>query len=477
MSRIDRFRPWVHFTPEANWMNDPNGCIYHNGVYHLFYQYHPGSKQWGPMHWGHAISRNLLDWEHQPVALYPDENLGAAFSGSAVHDSANVSGLFLDKQGLMAFYTTHLEKGEGQKPLQQQCMAYSSDQGKTWVPYHANPIIPNPGYDDFRDPKVFYHKDSEHWVMVLVARQQVCFYRSPDLLSWTPCGTFAKYQGHDEVVWECPDLMSLPDDQGQTHWVLFVSCVTPRDQPFVPMQYFVGHFDGCTFTESQPNDVVNRVDQGPDFYAAQSFHGTTEHDGRTIWIAWVNHWSYADKTPADCWRGMMSLPRELSLVVQDGRAILRQQVIGEFKSGLVNAGQHFGAGEVLLANPNAAQWIDLAIPIATAQPVCLAFKNSTGETLSLNWDPVPQLLTVDRTGIASSAFDELFNQRQSVSLSGELAGMSVLDVTIVIDRCSIEIFALGGRVVMTLQVFPEQAFDRVLIVADHDVSLQQAYFT
>ncbi|TCS40355.1 glycoside hydrolase family 32 protein [Reinekea marinisedimentorum] len=475
MSSNDRFRPQVHFTPPSNWMNDPNGCLYHNGVYHLFYQYHPGSTQWGPMHWGHATSADLLHWQHHAVALQPDAALGAAFSGSAIHDRDNLSGLFTDDQGLLAFYTTHLDRGPEQDPLQQQCMAYSRDGGNSWQPIADNPVVANPGIKDFRDPKVFYHQPSQHWIMVVVAGQQVNFYRSRNLLQWEYCGEFGKYQGHDEVVWECPDLVEMTDDSGRSHWVLFISGVTPAEKPFPPMQYFIGHFDGLTFAETAPGEMVNIVDFGADFYAAQSFHGTFDNDGRHIWIAWANYWPYANVTPADHWRGMMSLPRELSLVTVNGLPRLQQRVVREFDARLSEPYRVQSPQAWAIQNPELAQSIEFKVTGAKHTDATLRLNNAKGDELCLSWSAQAQTLTLDRTGIASSDFHPIFNQIKTVSLLHELGDDSVLDLRIIVDRCSVEVFALNGRVVLTSQLFPEQPFALASLECVGPVEVTQAY--
>ncbi|MGB5363459.1 MAG: glycoside hydrolase family 32 protein, partial [Aureibaculum sp.] len=167
----EQFRPQFHFTPEEKWMNDPNGLVYHQGVYHLFYQYYPDDIVWGPMHWGHAISEDMISWEHKPIALYPDE-LGYIFSGSAVVDINNTSGLgTLENPPLVAIFTYHLIEGEkaGKMDFQTQGIAYSLDNGDTWTKYEGNPVIPNnTGIKDFRDPKVYWDEASKYWVLILV---------------------------------------------------------------------------------------------------------------------------------------------------------------------------------------------------------------------------------------------------------------------------------------------------------------------
>ena len=179
----EKHRPQYHFTPDSMWMNDPNGMVYYEGEYHLFYQHYPDSTVWGPMHWGHAISPDLVHWEHQPIALYPDEH-GDIFSGSAVIDWNNTSGLGTeDNPPMVAIYTYHSAGQEklGSLKYQSQGIAYSLDKGRSWAKYSGNPVLPNPGIRDFRDPKVIRHEASDQWIMVLAAGDHIRFYSSPDL--------------------------------------------------------------------------------------------------------------------------------------------------------------------------------------------------------------------------------------------------------------------------------------------------------
>ena len=201
----EQFRPQFHFSPPKKWMNDPNGLVYHKGVYHLFYQYYPEDIVWGPMHWGHAVSKDLISWEHKPIALFPDEH-GYIFSGSAVVDTSNSSG-----PPLVAMFTYHLMEGEkaGRTDYQTQGIAYSLDNGDTWTKYDGNPVIGNKDIKDFRDPKVFWDKNAKHWVLILVAGDHAKFYRSVDLKNWTFMSDFGKDLGAHGGVWECPDLFKL----------------------------------------------------------------------------------------------------------------------------------------------------------------------------------------------------------------------------------------------------------------------------
>ncbi|QHT46354.1 glycoside hydrolase family 32 protein [Bacillus sp. SB49] len=316
----ERYRPHIHFTPEQMWMNDPNGLVYFEGEYHLFYQYHPNSTKWGPMHWGHAVSKDLMEWDHLPVALYPDD-LGMIFSGSAVVDHKDTSGFFDGKPGLVAVFT-HAD-GE----LQRQSIAYSKDRGRTWIKYDSNPVIPNPGIKDFRDPKVFWHENTEQWVMVIAAGRKVQFYVSPDLKQWTYASEFGDGWGEQKGVWECPDLFPLTNEKsGEKKWVLPIGIDAGAPSGGSGTQYFIGEFDGRHFVPHQSKESVRWLDYGKDFYAAQSF---SDLPGRRVVLAWMSNWQYANDVPTDPWRSAMTIPRELTLTMIEGRELLIQKPAAE----------------------------------------------------------------------------------------------------------------------------------------------------
>ncbi|GIM30378.1 levanase [Clostridium polyendosporum] len=262
--RNEVYRPQYHYTPDTGWMNDPNGMVYYKGEYHLFYQYYPNSTVWGPMHWGHAVSKDLVNWTQEPISLYPDKN-GDIFSGSVVVDWNNSSGFFNDtpdKTGLVALFTNACGAGG-----QEQSIAYSKDNGKTWTEYSANPVIPNQGTGDFRDPKVSWDDTHKKWVMTLAVQNRVEFYTSSNLKNWTKSGEFGRQgQGSHAGVWECPDLFQLPVDgqTGKSKWVLLLSLGASATVDSPPaggsgMMYFVGDFDGNTFTADPQYTVTNNV--------------------------------------------------------------------------------------------------------------------------------------------------------------------------------------------------------------------------
>jgi fructan beta-fructosidase len=247
----EKHRPQYHFSPKNNWMNDPNGMVYHDGEFHLFYQHYPDSPVWGPMHWGHAVSTDLLHWRHLPIALFPD-SLGYIFSGSAVVDNENKSGLGTgETSAIIAIFTYHNSKlqKKGINSYQSQGIAYSIDKGRTWIKHSKNPVLENPGINDFRDPKVFWHNFTEKWIMVLAVNDRVHLYSSPNLLDWDFESEFGDKAGTHDGVWECPDLFQLQvGESDEMSWCMLVSINQGGPNGGSATQYFTGKFDGHKFT-------------------------------------------------------------------------------------------------------------------------------------------------------------------------------------------------------------------------------------
>src|SRR5881296_1302615 len=307
-AEIDRepFCPLFHFTPAKNWMNDPNGLVFYDGEYHLFYQHNPFGNKWGHMSWGHAVSKDLVHWEHLTLAL-AEENGVMIFSGSAVVDWKNSSGFGEHgKPPLVAIYTGH----HTTKPLQNQHLAYSNDRGRTWTKYSGNPVL-DIGEKDFRDPKVIWHERSERWVMTVSwpVQRKVRFYSSPDLKTWTHLSDFGP-AGSIRGIWECPDLFPLPVEGSARggKWVLIVNVGSGAPAGGSGCQYFIGDFDGTRFTLDIPEFLADTparsveepplwADYGRDFYAAVSWSDIPKNDGRRLWIGWMSNWEYANDVP------------------------------------------------------------------------------------------------------------------------------------------------------------------------------------
>jgi fructan beta-fructosidase len=453
----EAYRPQIHFTPERNWMNDPNGMVYYEGEYHLFYQYHPDGLQWGPMHWGHAVSKDMLHWEHLQVALEPDE-LGMVFSGSAVVDWHDTTGFFNGGHGLVAIYTS------AGKQAQQQSIAYSLDKGRTWITYEGNPVIPNLEFKDFRDPKVMWHEETKQWVMVLAAGQEVMLYHSQDLKDWTYVSSFGAGEGAHGGVWECPDVFELPvcgGEKGETRWVLQVDIGDGAVAGGSGGQYFVGHFDGKTFVNESGPGQIRWVDYGSDFYATQSFSDIPNEDGRRIWLAWMSNWKYANEVPTNPWRSAMSIPREVSLKKEEnGEIHLIQRPIREIysleKDLFVDDSFSISESEskVITSQPDAPLILEVeaAIPKGNIGGLCL-FQTDTEQGCVISIDRLNGEAAVDRTGMENSHFHEWFPVKTIAPIQVE--GNKV-KLTIIVDKGSVEVFADDGKVSITNLVLPKQ---------------------
>ncbi|HSH05062.1 MAG TPA: glycoside hydrolase family 32 protein, partial [Anaerolineae bacterium] len=322
----ERYRPKFHFTPAEKWMNDPNGLVYYEGEYHLFYQYYPEDSVWGPMHWGHAVSRDLVRWAHLPIALYPDR-LGYIYSGSVVIDWRGSAGF--GAEAMVAIFTYH----DPITKYQSQGLAYSVDKGRNWSKYEGNPVIEAiVDMPDFRDPKVVWYEEEEgagHWVMVVAASAEkaILFYQSSNLIEWRLVSRFGDGLGGREGLWEMPELFPLMvTETGEVKWVLMVGVDAGAPAGGTGTQYFVGTFDGYRFVSEGGDGSVLWVDYGADFYAAQIWND--EPGGRRIGVGWMSNWLYGLKVPTEGWRGVFSVPRELSLVVtEEGERLVQRPVV------------------------------------------------------------------------------------------------------------------------------------------------------
>ncbi|GKU82134.1 glycoside hydrolase family 32 protein [Niallia sp. NCCP-28] len=439
----EKFRPQYHFSPKKNWMNDPNGLLFYKGEYHLFYQYHPYSKVWGPMHWGHAISKDLIHWEELPIAIYPDE-LGQIFSGSAVVDRENTSGLKnSDEDVLIAIFTHHGEDNE------KQSIAYSNDKGRTWAKYKGNPVLKNPGIKDFRDPKVFWHNPSQKWIMTLAAGDCVHFYGSPNLLDWSFLSSFGKEYGAHGGVWECPDLIELEiEGEKAKKWVLIVSINPGGPNGGSAVQYFTGDFDGIAFAADTEKERMQWADHGRDFYAAVTWSNTQE----PIWIGWMSNWQYAKQVPTDPFRGAMSIPRKLTLRKEEGELKLIQLPI-DFASIVASEAITM---ESFTLQPDKPEKIEInnlqmlfqgKVKGNTASAFTWTIRGEN-EYLQIIFDGVNKEVRIDRTQSGLTTFSEQFPSVSKMPLK-ELEEFSIF-----IDQSSVELFVNQGSGVMTELFFP-----------------------
>ena len=446
-------RPAFHFAPARGWINDPNGLVYHAGEYHLFYQHDPYSTAGGGarMNWGHAVSPDLIGWTECPVALAPDP-LGAIWSGSAVVDWRDTSGFFAGGAGLVALYT------QWRDGVQVQSLAHSADRGRTWTKYAGNPVIAAPESAVFRDPKVCWHAATGQWIMVVTIGQGVRFYASSNLRDWRAVGEFGTGYGSQAGIWECPDLFPLPveGEPGRERWILLISVNGPAGST---MEYFVGDFDGATFTSDHPATTILPFDYGRDCYAAVTWSDVPSNisgeDSHRLAIGWMNNWRYARQLPGDEWRGAMTLPRELRLrASQDGPRLIQAPISELARSR--GAARHWSARTIApgaaLDPPLVGEAIELQVVFgaATAREFGLRVRQGDGRGATIGYDTATRQLFIERGDAGNSALDR-FGGRQEAPLAPATDGIAL---HIFVDRCSIEIFAAGGAVVLTDLFFP-----------------------
>lgn len=465
----EEYRPQFHFTPKAKWMNDPNGLIYLNGNYHMFFQHYPDSTVWGPMHWGHAISKDLIHWDEQPIALYPD-SLGWIFSGSAVYDEGNTSGLAKDgKMPLVAIFTHHNQKleKEGRKDYQYQSLAYSLDEGKTWEKYAGNPVIKNPGIVDFRDPKVRWNDEVKKWILTLATKDRITFFSSPNLIDWTKESEFGENIGAHGGVWECPDLFPLKVN-GKEVWVLLVSINPGAPNGGSGTQYFVGDFDGKTFTPF--NTKTKWIDYGTDNYAGVTFSNTN----RPIFLGWMSNWQYAQQVPTQKWRSAMTLPRELSLEILDDEFLLVNKPVKELKQiiGINKSSKNIQIADVLDLTAKIADAkgkFQLKFNSATIQNYKIVLSNDNDEELIIGYNKKDNQYFIDRQNARKQIFEKGFG---AVHTAPRLSRSNSTDVQLLFDAASVEFFADGGLTAMTDIFFPTKPFNKLHIKSKEGMILR-----
>ncbi len=448
-------RPQYHFSPQRNWTNDPNGLVYFDGEYHLFYQYNPFGDRWGHMSWGHAVSRDLLHWQELPVAL-PEENGIMIFTGSAVVDERNTSGFCTGgKPCMVAVYTGHTPASGGRPALQTQNIAYSNDRGRTWTRYAGNPVL-DLHMADFRDPHAFWSAAAKRWVMVVALpnEHKVLFYASADLKKWDRAGEFGP-AGSAAGQWECPTLAEVPVEGGGARWVLKIGINPGAPQGGSAEQYFVGAFDGSSFANDNPPATTLWTDYGKDCYCALPFNGGPPGD-RPITLGWMNNWQYAGDVPTSPWRGQMTIPRRLQLRKTAAGLRLAQDPI-DLKT-LRGArfswrGSNLSALNAALARaPRSASWELRATvhPGAAAEVGWKVFAGAGAYTL-VGYSAARGEFFVDRTHSGDTGFNRNFPARTTVKWP---VGAEPVEFTILADRSTLELFAQGGLVAMSTLVYP-----------------------
>lgn len=447
----EKFRPTYHFSPLYGWMNDPNGMVYKDGEYHLFYQHNPYGSKWGNMHWGHAISKDLINWEHRPDAITPDA-LGTIFSGSAVVDTDNTAGF--GAGAIVAIYTQNSDR-------QVQSIAYSTDNGRSFTKYENNPVLTSDARD-FRDPKVFWHKETQRWIMLLAVGQEMQIFSSSNLKDWAFESSFGEGQGAHGGVWECPDLFELPvDGTNEKKWVLL--CNLNPGGPFggSATQYFVGTFNGKEFVNESPSKT-KWMDLGKDHYATVTWSDAP--DNRRIAIAWMSNWQYANDVPTSQYRSPNSVPRDLSLFTVDGETylqsapspeLLKLRDISKKRSFKVNGTRTI---KDMIAGNEGAYEIELTIENQHADVIGFRLYNDKGEEVDMQYDMKEKKFSMDRRKSGEVGFNENFPMLTWTTIE---SGKDELKLRLFVDKSSVEAFGDGGRFVMTNQVFPSEPYTHI----------------
>ena len=478
----EKFRPIYHHTPAYGWMNDANGLVYKDGEYHLYFQYNPYGSKWGNMHWGHSVSKDLVHWTHEQPAIARD-TMGHIFSGSCVVDHNNTAGF--GKDAIIAFYTSH--KGlPGNHQRQQQCIAYSLDNGRTYTKYEGNPVVtPFDGLENFRDPKVFWYAPQNKWVMIVSADKNMRFYESKDLKKWSYMSEWGAGYGPQPNQFECPDFFEMAVDGNAQHkkWVMIVNINPGFVYGGSGTMYFVGQFDGHKFTcDTAPNDV-KWLDWGKDHYATVTYSNTP---GRIIAMPWMSNWQYANLTPTQQFRSQNALPRELKLYTADkGELLVSAAPVKETKAlrnKATDLGSFEGEKQAKIDNEGAFE-LDFDLQAGTADKCGVEFANAKGEKVSIYYDVKAQRFVMDR---AESGITEFGNKVEPHQLDNAQSLKRYKEVTvnyhnafalgtwapvpvkadahhvqIFVDKSSVELFVDGGRIAMTNLVFPNEPYNQL----------------
>ena len=491
-TNTDYYRPSYHFTPLYGWMNDPNGMVYKDGEYHLYFQYNPYGSKWGNMHWGHAVSKDLVHWEHLDPAIARDP-VGHIFSGSSVVDKKNTAGF--GKNAIIAIYTNNSVNHD-----EVQCVAYSNDNGRTFTKYEGNPVLtPFDGLKDFRDPKVFWYEKGKCWYMIVSADKETRFYKSKNLKKWNYVSAFGKGIGQQPCQYECPDFFQLPvnGDKKKMKWVMTMNINPGCWFGGSATEYFVGDFDGKKFTCPDANEV-KWLDWGKDHYATVTFSNTGD---RVLGITCMSNWQYANLTPFKQNRGANGLPRELKLYEKNGKYYISEDVAPEvyaLRKDTKNVADASVADEKMLAgvaaNMEGAFEIEADVTPDANGIAGIEISNNKRERTMIYFDMKQGKVVMDRTESGLSDFGkqsvphdiELAWDKQlaaegkqparitnSINYKNDFAlatwaplslcenGKKTYHVDIFVDKSSVELFVDGGRIAMTNLVFPVAPYENV----------------
>ena len=457
----EKHRPQIHFTPEKNWINDPNGMVYANGIWHLYYQYNPYGHDWGNISWGHATSTDLFHWKEQPVVLEPDE-LGYIYSGSAVLDKNNTAGF--GENAIVAMYTAH-------GAHEQQCIAYSTDGGMTFTKYEGNPVIKNTTHGDYRDPKVVWDDVTSMWycVFALGGEHTAQIWKSTNLREWSICSTFnaSAYPKCNDGIWECTDLFPM-QYKGERKWVLTVNISGGGPVLGSGTMYFVGDFNGKRFIADHYNYPLWE-DHGMDDYASVTWSNTGD---RTVCIGWMNNQAYGGY-PVSPWRCCMTLPREMVLEEYDGQPLLKTTIVSEIE-GIADdwhsvKGQTASISSLLGALPMGMNGTkpsldayQVNVTIDTSADCEIKLSNSVEQAYTVKYLAATRELVINRGAkTGNTGFHPNFaipDMRSSVFSNKEKVTLCLY-----VDQSNIEVTTDDGSVIMSTLVFPDFIYDQLMV--------------
>lgn len=485
----EKYRPVYHHTPLYGWMNDANGLVYKDGEYHLYFQYNPYGSMWGNMHWGHSVSKDLVHWEHLAPAIARD-TLGQIFSGSAIVDKNNSAGF--GENAMIAFYTSHKNLEKGQREI--QCMAYSTDNGRTYTKYEGNPVLtPFDGLQNFRDPKVFWYEPEQKWMMIVSADKNMRFYSSKDLKEWEYLSEWGAGYGPQPNQFECPDFIQLPvdGDKSKMKWVMIVNINPGFVYGGSGTMYFVGDFDGKTFTcDTKPN-VVKWLDWGKDHYATVCFSNTGD---RVVAVPWMSNWQYANYTPMQQFRSANALPRELTLYTGDDKQLYLSAAPVKETEALRKETKELGSFEMegektfedFFAQNDGAYEVELELSL-DGGVAGLELKNGLGENVKIYVDAKEQRIVMDRAESGIVDFgkkvvphdldtEESYARYKKVTVNYQndfaLGTWAPLNASkphklhVFVDNGSVELFVDGGRIAMTNLVFPNEPYNAIRLYCE-----------
>jgi fructan beta-fructosidase len=480
----EKYQPAIHFSPGKVWTSDAIGLVSEGSDYHLFYQFLSDSSDFGKLEWGHARSKDLIDWQHEMKITLPD-NLSEVLLSTTVVDVRNTSGLGKDgKAPWVALALLHKNEDHfaGVIDFNNLALVFSLDNGQTWSKHNSKSNFTISDLQECKFPRLIWHDESRKWIMVGSRNDRVSFYSSTDLINWAFESDFGAGQGSHIGSWEYVDFFRLRvNGENETKWILGVSVDQGALNGGSGIQYFPGNFDGHEFEFI--GEKPKWVDYGKDNYAGITCQDSAS--GRTLFVGWMNNWQYANLIPATGWRGILTFPRELSLVKKHNEYLLNAQPARELQTipqdkkelqeteieGLVELHHDFETPIELKLNFNTSNMTQFGF----AEKFGIELSNATGEKMIIGYNNLEKYFFIDRLNAGNFIESPDFNW---VNYAPYMENESLMDWHLIIDGSSVELFAKNGLIVMTERIFPTEAFNSIKLFADHGkIKLTNGYIS